>query len=328
MNVFISYRREDSGAYAGRLFDRLKAEFGENQVFMDITALGPGVDFVEAIDKAVGSCKVLIALIGDRWADAPDDQGKRRLDNPEDFVRLEVSSALRGETFVIPVLVGNARMPKAKQLPDDLKPLIRRNALELSDTRWEYDVSVLIEEISKKTGLHVKKRKPTLRSVFVFGFVFIAGVIGVIAYWQFIHKPYVERLENTNQLISSYDGIASKWDNVNRLRLKLDNRLGDIAQERRNDALIDWIENTPPIFEDIESIAKHLGSALICVEDGKCEYYETMQYFGHEICRFTSAFGPYVRKKYRNSEWSSRGNLLEYSETECNDSKWLGDREF
>lgn len=148
--IFISYRREDSSGHAGRLYDALNAHFGENVVFMDIDTIEPGVDYGEVIDRAVGSCKVLIALIGPEWLMVTDDRGIRRLDNPEDFVRMEIARGLkRRNVRVVPVLVQGARIPDKDQLPDDLSALARRNALELSDVRWQYDVGRLIRTLER-----------------------------------------------------------------------------------------------------------------------------------------------------------------------------------
>jgi len=93
--IFISYRREESAGHAGRIYDRLRERFGRDRVFMDVSAIEPGVDFVEAIDRAVGSCAVLLVIIGRRWLDCTDGAGRRRLDDPRDFIRLEVGTALR-----------------------------------------------------------------------------------------------------------------------------------------------------------------------------------------------------------------------------------------
>jgi hypothetical protein len=148
--VFISYRRADCAGHAGRLYDHLVERFGDNSVFMDIDAIEPGVDFGERIEKAVGSCSVLIALIGDEWLDIADSAGRRRLDSPTDLVRSEIAGALRrSDLRVIPVLVEGAAMPLPEQLPDELKPLARRNALELSDARWRYDADRLIEVVER-----------------------------------------------------------------------------------------------------------------------------------------------------------------------------------
>jgi formylglycine-generating enzyme required for sulfatase activity len=147
-NIFISYRRDDSAGHAGRLFDRLSAHFGDGQVFMDIDHIEPGEDFARAIEKAVGSCEILIALVGRSWLASRDETG-RRIDNPNDFVRLEIVAALARDVRVIPLLVQGAKMPRPQDLPEDLRPLTRRNALEISDARWKYDVDQLIAALEK-----------------------------------------------------------------------------------------------------------------------------------------------------------------------------------
>jgi hypothetical protein len=152
--VFICYRREDTAAHAGRLYDAMVARFGESNVFMDVD-IAPGVDFVERITKVVSGCLVLIVVMGPRWATAEGEDGNPRLSDPDDFVRLEVETALRRpDVTPIPVLVSGARMPKREVLPEPLQPLTRRNALDLSDTRWAYDVGrlnstldVLLDEV-------------------------------------------------------------------------------------------------------------------------------------------------------------------------------------
>ena len=142
--IFLSYRRDDSGGWAGRLYDRLSQHFGQDHVFMDINTIEPGWDFVEVIEQAVGSCDALVALIGRQWLTITDASGQRRLDNPEDYVRLEIATALARNVRVIPALVEGAPMLRSSDLPDALKMLARRNALEISDTRFHYDTDKLI----------------------------------------------------------------------------------------------------------------------------------------------------------------------------------------
>jgi DNA-binding beta-propeller fold protein YncE len=144
--IFISYRHADSAGYAGRLYDRLKLRYGDEQIFMDLE-MDYGIDFVERIDAAVSSCAVMLVMIGPGWLNARDEAEKRRLDDSDDFVRIEVSSALVRSTRVIPILVGDATMPGNDELPPELKALARRNALELSDSRWEYDVGRLVQTV-------------------------------------------------------------------------------------------------------------------------------------------------------------------------------------
>jgi hypothetical protein len=147
--IFISYRRSDASGHAGRLYDRLKAHFGAERIFMDIDTLEPGVDFVDRIDEALKSCGAVLAVIGQGWVAASDTEGRRRLDDPGDFVGVEIGAALYRGVTVIPVLVQRASMPAEKDLPDRLKPLTRRHAVELDDARWDYDVGRLVRSLEK-----------------------------------------------------------------------------------------------------------------------------------------------------------------------------------
>ena len=120
--IFISYRRQESGWSARSLHDRLCREFNPDQIFMDLDAIALGEDFVDAIETTVDRCDVLVAVIGNNWLTCKDDHGDRRLDNPEDFVRMEIATALSREIRVIPVLVDGALMPRTTDLPEDLRP--------------------------------------------------------------------------------------------------------------------------------------------------------------------------------------------------------------
>jgi len=145
--IFISYRREDSAGWTGRLAEQLKERFGAESIFMDIDTLTPGVDFTEALQKYVSSCNVLLAVIGPSWATATDKTGKLRLENPNDWVRVEVAAALKRKIQVIPVLVGGASVPTMDILPDELDPLAHRHAHELTDKRWHFDLEQLIKAL-------------------------------------------------------------------------------------------------------------------------------------------------------------------------------------
>jgi hypothetical protein len=145
--IFISYRRDDTAYAAGWLFDRLSDRFGAAQIFKDIDSIEPGDDFVDTINAAVASCDILLALIGDQWLTAAGLDGRRRLDDPNDFVRLEIEAALARDIRVIPVLVEDARMPSAGELPPSLAGLLRRQALELSPTRFAADLGRLVRVV-------------------------------------------------------------------------------------------------------------------------------------------------------------------------------------
>ncbi|MGH7846404.1 MAG: toll/interleukin-1 receptor domain-containing protein [Candidatus Binatia bacterium] len=150
--IFINYRRDDTSGYAGRMYDRLAKHFGADQIFMDIEHIDPGADFVEVINENVAACRALIVLIGPQWLTISDEAGGRRLDDPKDFVRVEVATALKRNARVIPVLLKGAAMPRAQELPEPLALLSRRQAVAITDTRFHQDVDGLIECIEKTIG--------------------------------------------------------------------------------------------------------------------------------------------------------------------------------
>jgi hypothetical protein len=147
--IFISYRRDESRWSARSLYDRLAARFDRTHIFIDIDAIALGEDFLKAIENKVGECDVLIAIIGPLWMTSTDGQGGRRLDNPEDFVRMEIATALSRNIRVIPVLMDGALMPQSTDLPDDLKSLVRRNALQIGDTHFDDDCRRLVAAIEQ-----------------------------------------------------------------------------------------------------------------------------------------------------------------------------------
>jgi formylglycine-generating enzyme required for sulfatase activity len=145
--IFINYRRDDSISTAGRLHDRLAQAFGRKNLFMDVDHIPAGVDFVDYLPGQVAACDVFLAVIGPNWLDAKDDSGRRRFDNPDDFVTIEIAAALARNIRVIPVLVDGARTPKADSLPDPIKPLVRRNAVEVRNTNFGRDADALIDKV-------------------------------------------------------------------------------------------------------------------------------------------------------------------------------------
>ncbi len=159
LRIFLNYRREDAADAAGRLSDALTAHFGPGHVFMDIDAIEPGVDFEEVVNEAVGTCDVLIAVIGRHWLGVEDNRGRRRLDNPDDYVRMELEAALERNVRVIPVLVQGVDMPSSDELPDALKKLARRNGVEVSTTRWRYDISRLTAALERITETASEQRQ-------------------------------------------------------------------------------------------------------------------------------------------------------------------------
>lgn len=142
--VFICYRREDSEGQALALFKDLSAEFGRQRVFFDVVASNKGRDFRRVISDNVNQCDAALVVIGPKWLEIVDSEGRQRLSRPDDFVRLEVLAALQRDVPVIPVLVRGARMPSPSQVPEDLRELVYRDGVELTHARWDSDVAVLI----------------------------------------------------------------------------------------------------------------------------------------------------------------------------------------
>ena len=145
--VFISYRRNDASANAGRLCDWLKRQFGDDNVFLDTEKIAPGDAFPRVLEQRLAASDALLAVIGPAWAGITDAAGSRRIANPKDFVALEVATALRLGIRVIPVLVGGAAMPTADQLPPELQDLVERNAIAVDDSRFRQDFDNLVDAI-------------------------------------------------------------------------------------------------------------------------------------------------------------------------------------
>ncbi len=149
--VFISYRRSDSDVAAGRLADDLSEIFGRDAIFRDVDTLEAGEDYTKALDHALDSCVALIAMIGPRWSNVTDDEGHRRLDDPRDWVRMEISRALDRGVRVIPILV-SAAMPRETDVSAGLQPLLQRHAIELTDRHWRQDIDLLAQALEKVPG--------------------------------------------------------------------------------------------------------------------------------------------------------------------------------
>jgi uncharacterized protein len=202
--VFINYRRDDSAGTAGRLHDRLAQTFGRKNLFMDVDHIPAGVDFVDYLPSQVAACDVFLTVIGPNWVDAKDDSGRRRFDNPDDFVTIEIAAALARNIRVIPVLVDGARTPKADKLPDSIKPLVRRNAVEVRNTHFGRDAEALANRVGEalKSARPVTRQWPFMASaaarLIVAGSATALLLVGWIALYQMgvpVWVPWTPRAE-------------------------------------------------------------------------------------------------------------------------------------
>lgn len=150
--IFISYRRDDESFAAGRLYDWLENTFPD-QVFMDVEkGLTAGADFPRELDRMVSQCDTMLAIIGSKWLTVQDEQKRPRLHNPNDFVRIEIASALQRKKWVIPILIDTAVMPRADELPAPLKPIATKQAVRLTPMRFKSDFEGLMRELARVTG--------------------------------------------------------------------------------------------------------------------------------------------------------------------------------
>lgn len=159
-NVFINYRRQTESGVAGRISDSLTRELPGISIFMDVDKLSPGEDFEQGLERSLANCKVLLAVIGPEWLGMKNSAGKRRLDDPKDFVRRELGTALAKNVRIIPLLVNGASMPDASELPSDIKGLAKLQAMELRHERYKADERDLAQAIAViAPGARARTRK-------------------------------------------------------------------------------------------------------------------------------------------------------------------------
>ncbi len=147
--IFLNYRREEAGAAAGRLYDTLVHEFGEDRVFLDVNRIPPGTVFPAHLQAEIASCDTFLAIVGPKWLEIVDDKGHRRLDDPNDFVRIEIAAALNRDIPVIPILLDGTKIPRSDQLPPDLQHLAARNAFGIQEATFRADAARLVGELKK-----------------------------------------------------------------------------------------------------------------------------------------------------------------------------------
>jgi len=204
--IFINYRRGDEPGFTQALLGRLEQSFPADRLFIDVDNIPPGEDFARVLESQVAQCDTLLAVIGKGWLDATDERGSRRLDDPDDFVRIEIESALKQGKRVIPVLVNEARMPRPDELPEALRPLARRNAVRLTHERFRSDLQGLVKALEPEEVAALrpdtigavahgpesgKPRQPSRRALLI---ICVLGVVlvGSVGVWVAdIYRPPV-----------------------------------------------------------------------------------------------------------------------------------------
>ena len=205
--IFISYRREDSIAIAGRLHDKLAEAFGYDNLFMDVDKIPIGINFDEYLKGQIAACDVVLAIIGPTWLNAKDETDQRRLDKPDDFVAFEIAAALAREIPVIPVLVDGTRMPKASELPASLKPFALRNAIQVRNTNFGSDATRLITKMREALALERPERTQELVQLSLMTFLAAAFLLNISVFLVALFFFFLTNGNNAGQLAALAAGL-------------------------------------------------------------------------------------------------------------------------
>lgn len=352
--IFLSYRRDDSEGQAGRLFDDLVEEFGADSVFMDVSGIDAGRDFRKVIDANVASCGVLLAMIGKDWTDVKDKQGRRRIDDPVDFVRLEIASALQRDIPVIPVLVQRASMPTAEQLPADLETFAYRNAVELTHARWDSDVQVLLnalrpivydtqpesaaqhetvqvsqfpDHVESGTDRNVKSPPPSPT-----GKLWKAYILGAITFLTILASGFIgfkyysddKAIQAQEKLLEQHDDAASQQTSETRIQLpKVESDVEPgpnvVEPASHDEQLTTWLSEAD-FMQSARSQPK--GSRFPynfegrCMDDGRVELRAKFGSMPQGVSSFYFGTGPLKKYEQQANQRESEG-YTEFSHQTC-----------
>jgi TIR domain len=259
-NIFVSYRREDSSDVTGRIFDHLRTAFGEEHLFKDVDSIPLGTDFREVISAAVQKCDVLLVVIGEKWLEVKDETGGRRIDNPDDYVRLEISSALDRNIPVIPVLVGRATIPTQESLPAPLQRLAFRNALYVRpDPDFHNDIERLRRDLGRFLKLPdpAKKRESRTQRMVMITTAAVVGVIVLAAIFLALRPPpsisgdTVNTMTVTNVaiILQEYEKYQGKPLLDNQLKEQIDRAVATAREGKHRESvqLLEKISEKVPV---------------------------------------------------------------------------------
>ena len=230
-NIFINYRREESGHVAGRLHDSLAPKFGRDKLFMDVDNIPVGRDFEEYLNSQVAECDAMLAVIGPNWLTVKDETGQRRLDNPNDFIVIEIGAALARNIPVVPVLVDEARMPKASELPDSLKSLARRQAVQVRHANFSSDAEALIKRLRETLGYASSERRWRVRAAISAAAVAVLLLIGWGGYTLF--RNTIERGVQQAEVKREQERKAVEAEAMRKVEEAEQRRLAAEAEQQR-----------------------------------------------------------------------------------------------
>lgn len=263
-SIFVSYRREDSAAYAGRICDHLELVFGADQIFLDVEDLRPGQNFAQALDERIAGCAAFLAIIGPKWAEI---LRQRLQESHEDYVRHEIEAALARKAAIIPVLVGGASMAQLTNLPKSLQELSLYEAAELNDNTFKEDCNRLASELASRAGM--KRESSGGKSLLSKRVIWIAAAsilllllaIGVTPWREnharHIHVQQILNTARTQTDLGEYEPAFKSYEDA--IKIDPDNRT---ARDRQADAAMLWLRNFHVLVAEGQSATDIAGPPL------------------------------------------------------------------
>ncbi len=225
VKVFVSYRREDSFAGAGRVYDHLSRRFGKDNVFMDVDSIPAGADFSAVIERKISDSDVVLVIIGKGWLTVSDRHGNRRIDSVNDLVAQEVRLSLEKSSRVIPVLIDGAMMPRMEQLPAQISTLSQRHAFELRDAQFKRDIVDLLEQIGAQQMPW--RMLPIAAVAFLIGLAAYIGSVG----FRIGERPIAPTISKTIEKPDASDRRRLRMEMLERLKHQVDQELNTLRQE-------------------------------------------------------------------------------------------------
>ncbi|MGE3229297.1 MAG: toll/interleukin-1 receptor domain-containing protein [Hyphomicrobium sp.] len=216
----MNYRREDTSAAAGRLYDRLVRSFSKDAVFMDVDAISPGANFVQVLDHHVGRATIFLAVIGSDWMTVKNAQGVRRIDAADDFVRTEIASAIKRGIKVIPVLIDNADMPSPRELPSDIQALSHLNAVRIRHERFDDDADTLVRSLGGNTKDAAQRAKKARMWRSLAAAILIGGLLSTGAYWLYNKREQEPSGSNVDKFVGTWRNVNSETDGITRVNIQ------------------------------------------------------------------------------------------------------------
>lgn len=318
--VFISYRRGDGSGFAGRVYDRLVSVYGPEKVFLDVDNLEAGQDFVTELTRSITACDIMLVLIGPAWASAAKASGERRLADPDDFVRIEIETALKADKAVVPLLIDSAEMPPRDQLPESLWPLLRRHAIRLSHESFSGDAARLLgalaEIVQPPRGRASARqedapaRRVPLVQIGLIAAILLAIIVMILAA-RYVANPPREMAKESMALVELWEtpdyqaAQAAVRERLARLNQQYAGLLSGTPTEQEKTIFISQVGRAamredggtmplPEFKQKFDLLVRFFNRVSLCAETSICDSATIDAYFGDFLRSFYTYFGKYL----------------------------------